>query len=57
VLGATPYERNGYRLSDSRGGYDAPSPTLGQHNRAVLCELLGYTESEFAQLEADGAVE
>jgi crotonobetainyl-CoA:carnitine CoA-transferase CaiB-like acyl-CoA transferase len=57
VLGATPYERNGYRLSDAPGGYDAASPTLGQHNREVLCGLLGYSDSEFAKLEESGAVE
>ena len=57
VLGATPYERNGYRLSNASGGYERPTPTLGQHNREVLCELLGYSESDFARLEESGAVE
>ncbi len=57
MLGPTPYEHNGYRLSDAPGGYARPTPTLGQHNREVLCGMLGYNESEFAKLEEAGAVE
>ena len=57
MLGATPYEHNGYRLSDAPGSYARPTPTLGQHNRYVLCELLGYSKSEFTKFEEDGAVE
>jgi crotonobetainyl-CoA:carnitine CoA-transferase CaiB-like acyl-CoA transferase len=33
-----------------------PPPMLGQHTEAVLCELLGCTPAEVAQLEADGVV-
>jgi crotonobetainyl-CoA:carnitine CoA-transferase CaiB-like acyl-CoA transferase len=34
----------------------APPPLLGQHTEEVLCELLGCTPAEVAQLEADGVV-
>jgi crotonobetainyl-CoA:carnitine CoA-transferase CaiB-like acyl-CoA transferase len=56
ALGDFHYERNGFRLSDAASGYGGASPTLAQHNRAVL-ELLGYGASEIAELEASGGVE
>jgi crotonobetainyl-CoA:carnitine CoA-transferase CaiB-like acyl-CoA transferase len=56
VLGEYGYERNGFRLSQSPGGYTGPSPTLAQHNRAVL-DLIGYSVAEIAELEASGGVE
>ena len=31
-------------------------PTLGQHNREILCALGGLTEAELAELEREGAV-
>ncbi len=33
-----------------------PSPTLGQHNREILGGLLGLSDSEIEQLEADEIV-
>jgi len=33
-----------------------PAPTLGQHNREVLVDLLGVSEEEVDELEADGVV-
>jgi len=39
------------------GGYlTRPAPTLGQHNREVLCGLLGVSDEEFAQLERDAVI-
>ena len=43
VLGESYYERNGFRLSDAPGGYDRPTPTIGQHNVEVLESLLGLS--------------
>lgn len=34
----------------------APSPLLGQHNREVLCGLLGVAEEELAALERAGVI-
>ena len=33
-----------------------PAPALGQHNREVLCGLLGFSQSELAQLRQSGAI-
>jgi crotonobetainyl-CoA:carnitine CoA-transferase CaiB-like acyl-CoA transferase len=33
-----------------------PSPRLGEHNRAVLCDWLGFSEQRFAELEAAGVL-
>ncbi len=30
-----------------------PAPTLGQHNRDLLCGLLGLDEDEYRRLEQD----
>jgi len=34
------------KLSASPGGIRAPGPALGQHNREILIDRLGYTEAE-----------
>ena len=36
--------------------FDRPAPTLGQHNREVLGDLLGIGPTELDQLEADGVI-
>jgi crotonobetainyl-CoA:carnitine CoA-transferase CaiB-like acyl-CoA transferase len=56
-LGPRLYERNGFRLSDSPGGYDQSGPTLGQDQAWVLHEVLGCTDGEVAALRESGAVE
>lgn len=56
-LGERLYERNGFRLSDSPGGYDQAGPTLGQDSEWVLHDLLGCADGEIAALRASGAVE
>ena len=33
-----------------------PAPTLGQHNRDALTELLGYSEDDVKRLEEDGVI-
>ena len=33
-----------------------PAPTLGQHNREVLVDLLGISEAEYAQLVEEGSI-
>src|SRR2546430_9663019 len=33
-----------------------PAPTFSEHNRYVFCELLGRSDDEIVQLEADGII-
>jgi benzylsuccinate CoA-transferase BbsF subunit len=56
-LGSRLYERNGFRLSDSPGGYDQAGPTLGQDSEWVLHDVLGCSDAEIAALRQSGAVE
>lgn len=32
------------------------APTLGQHNREVYCDILGYSEEEFLRMASDGVI-
>jgi len=57
VLGPHLYERNGFRLEETRCGYARASPTLGQHNEAVLRDLLGESPEAIAALESSGALD
>ncbi|MCX4095748.1 CaiB/BaiF CoA transferase family protein [Nocardia sp. alder85J] len=56
VAGSLDLLRNPIRLSDTPlDRYDAP-PTLGQHTREVLAEVLGKSDREIDALTADGVV-
>ncbi len=45
-----------WKLSATPCAVAAPAPCLGQHNREVLSEVLGYSDAEIESLEADGAL-
>jgi crotonobetainyl-CoA:carnitine CoA-transferase CaiB-like acyl-CoA transferase len=34
----------------------SPAPTLGQHNREVFCDLLGYTNDQYVRMRENGVV-
>ena len=36
--------------------FDRPAPTLGEHNHEVLSGILGLSDDEIAQLEADKVI-
>ncbi|MGH9029343.1 MAG: CoA transferase, partial [Acidimicrobiales bacterium] len=56
-MGECGYERNGFRLSDERGGYDRTSPLIGEHNDFVLGEVLGIPGEERRRLAEEGVLE
>jgi benzylsuccinate CoA-transferase BbsF subunit len=56
-MGECGYERNGFRLSHARAGYERTSPTLGEHNAYVLGEILGLSSAEQARLADEGVLE
>lgn len=55
--GASMYERNGFRLSDSTSSYDRPAPLLGEHTDEILSTHLGYDTDQIAALRASGALD
>ena len=56
ALGMLPYERSGFRLSESPGGFDDSGPLLGEDNDLVLGEILGLSSAEIEQLVADEVI-
>lgn len=45
-----------YRMSETPARYERPAPLLGQHNAAILCERLGVSREDLAQLRRAGVV-
>jgi len=44
------------RLEETPGATEWPGPAVGEHNREVLGELLGYSDAELEALRAEGVV-
>jgi crotonobetainyl-CoA:carnitine CoA-transferase CaiB-like acyl-CoA transferase len=51
-VGGIPHPHAPYRTDAAPFGIDAPSPTLGQHTREVLREVLQLADAELDALEA-----
>jgi CoA:oxalate CoA-transferase len=43
-----------FKLSKTPGKIDYPAPFLGEHNQAVLSEMLGYSQDELTKLADEG---
>ncbi len=54
VVGAMPVPGLPFRYADTERWIRRAAPTLGQDNQRVLCDLLGLSGDEIAQLEASG---
>lgn len=52
VMGAHAVPGPPYRLSQTPGKVTHGAPTVGQHNEAVLCGILGVSRAEFEELQA-----
>jgi CoA:oxalate CoA-transferase len=44
------------KFSRAHAGFDAPPPGLGEHNHAVYCGLLGYSEERFDELQTQRVI-
>ena len=55
-VGTHRYPGLTFTMSRTPNQLRTPPPKLGQHNREVYLDLLGYAESELAELEAKGLV-
>jgi crotonobetainyl-CoA:carnitine CoA-transferase CaiB-like acyl-CoA transferase len=56
VAGTHPIPTLPFRFAGAERLIRSPAPTLGQHNREILCALLGVTEEDFRALELDGVI-
>jgi crotonobetainyl-CoA:carnitine CoA-transferase CaiB-like acyl-CoA transferase len=54
-MGPWPHDGIAWRLGRTPGSIRAPAPRLGQHTRAVLARLLGWTLEQIEELYANGA--
>lgn len=52
-LGTVPVIEHPLTYKHAKSGFDAPAPSLGEHNREVLREI-GYSESKIDELESAG---
>lgn len=44
------------RFSGATAGFDQPAPGVGEHNRLVYEEMLGYSASRMAELKSAGVI-
>ena len=56
ALGAEPIFNLMWGLSKTPSAVQRHAPLMGEHNRQVLCDTLGLSEDELAQLEERGVV-
>jgi crotonobetainyl-CoA:carnitine CoA-transferase CaiB-like acyl-CoA transferase len=45
-----------YKLSRTPPAIHQPPPCLGEHNREVLIELLGYSEEQVEEFQETGVI-
>ena len=56
VVGELPHPAAPYRVGEAPFDIDRPAPTLGEHNREVLTDLLGLGDAEIDALERRGVI-
>lgn len=56
AIGTIHVSGSAFRFRGTDAGIRRHPPMLGEHNREVIVELLGYDENRFARLQADGIV-
>jgi len=44
------------KMSESPGKVTSYAPLLGEHNKQVVMEYLGYTEEQYAELKKNGVM-
>ncbi|MBI3743389.1 MAG: CoA transferase [Chloroflexi bacterium] len=55
-VGSLPYPRLPFRIDGKPVDWQAPAPTLGQHNELVLGELLALSKVDLGRLEGDRVI-
>jgi CoA:oxalate CoA-transferase len=54
--GKVTYPGAPFKMSESPGKIRDPAPLLGQHNKEIYCDLLGYTKEELVKLREGGII-
>ena len=57
LTGESVYERNGFRLSTARSGFEKAAPLLGEHTDDILTDILGCDSGQIALLRKSGAID
>ena len=55
-IGEVPVSGIVVKMSETPGSIETPAPTVGQHNKEVFRDLLGYSEEQLAGLKKEGAI-
>jgi crotonobetainyl-CoA:carnitine CoA-transferase CaiB-like acyl-CoA transferase len=45
-----------FKMSKTQPEIKSPAPTLGQHNKHVICEILGKSEEYYEVLKKKGVI-
>ena len=56
VVGTAAYPGAPFSMSETPWRARSPAPTLGQHNREIICDRLGYSLQELSAMKASGVV-
>jgi CoA:oxalate CoA-transferase len=56
VIGKAKIPGFAFKLSETPGSIDRPSPLVGEHNEEVLGKYLGLSREEVARLRSEGAI-
>ena len=56
VVGRQPVATVPFRFHGVERWLRRPAPLLGEHNREILCDLLGVPADDLAALEAEGVI-
>jgi crotonobetainyl-CoA:carnitine CoA-transferase CaiB-like acyl-CoA transferase len=54
--GEVTYPGAPFKMSESPWKIRDPAPLLGQHNKEIYCDLLGYTKDELVKLREGGII-
>ena len=54
--GPVSYPGTPYELDGSSTASPSPAPYLGQHNEAIYCGILGYTNEQLVKLYQTGII-
>jgi len=54
--GRLAYPSATYRFSRTPVRFERPAPMLGEHNREVYCEQLGYSQEDLVQMRRTGVI-